>query len=281
MNTPRRIEPITPAVSEGNPWKDLGAEVTWLWRNHIRTMPDFDPRFEWSVVVMLDNEQRFIAYSVLPRGDRTVVHNSNSEIFGPALRIGATKIVLSHNHPGGTSTPSVADSLALKHVRIAGTFLGVEVLDEVVLSDSGVWTTVREVQQKTEIEDEPYILSRDERCEAVTQMFVPDITLQRLIFDAAHQARVPVDKFVLDFCRGGLKRHLDCDSSADPKLSLAANLLQVLGGDMGLAFDAAADAPASLNDWAWDTALAFLKKEVLSRKDFTTLSAERVAAASV
>jgi DNA repair protein RadC len=59
------------------------------------------------------------------------------DVLSPALRDGASAIVLVHNHPSGDPTPSSEDIAMTRAVRAAGELVGVPLLDHVVVSRSG------------------------------------------------------------------------------------------------------------------------------------------------
>ena len=59
------------------------------------------------------------------------------DVLAPALRDGASAIVLVHNHPSGDPTPS-AEDIAMTHaVRAAADLVGIPLLDHVVVSRTG------------------------------------------------------------------------------------------------------------------------------------------------
>ena len=48
----------------------------------------------------------------------------------------AAAIVLFHNHPSGDPTPSVDDVALTERLQQAGSLMGIEVLDHVILADT-------------------------------------------------------------------------------------------------------------------------------------------------
>lgn len=93
-----------------------------------------DPR-ERFMVVYLDVRHRPIAVHDAHTGtcDGTLVHPR--EVFGPALQLAASAIVIVHNHPSGDPTPSAEDKKVTERLRSVGELVGIEVLDHVVLGD--------------------------------------------------------------------------------------------------------------------------------------------------
>src|SRR5438105_8075267 len=56
------------------------------------------------------------------------------EVFSPALERRASSIVLAHNHPSGNPEPSLEDVEFTRAMCEAGTVLGIQVLDHVVVA---------------------------------------------------------------------------------------------------------------------------------------------------
>ncbi len=61
-------------------------------------------------------------------------------IFRRALELGATGIILSHNHPSGNLQPSQADDEITRKARMAGDSLDIRVLDHLIISDRGYYS---------------------------------------------------------------------------------------------------------------------------------------------
>ena len=56
------------------------------------------------------------------------------EIFQPAIERGAVAVIVAHNHPSGDTEPTVADIEVTEQLRAAGTILGIELLDHLVIT---------------------------------------------------------------------------------------------------------------------------------------------------
>jgi len=87
-----------------------------------------------------------ITYDVLvSRGtvDSTLAHPSN--VFRDAIRLGASRVIIVHNHPSGWPDPSRADVLITKRLRHAGELLDVILLDHIILTER-VWYSFAEHQ---------------------------------------------------------------------------------------------------------------------------------------
>jgi DNA repair protein RadC len=98
----------------------------------LRAFLGDDPR-ERFAVVYLDTRNRPIAVHDAHVGtcDSSPVHPR--EVFGPALSLAATAIIVAHNHPSGDPTPSANDRAVTERLRQAGELLGIALLDHVVI----------------------------------------------------------------------------------------------------------------------------------------------------
>lgn len=65
------------------------------------------------------------------------------EIFSEALKFEAVSIVLLHNHPSGDATPSRNDIEVTRRIAQAGSLLGINLIDHIVIGDNA-YTSLRE-----------------------------------------------------------------------------------------------------------------------------------------
>lgn len=101
----------------------------------LRAFLGDDPR-ERFAVVYLDTRHRPIAVHDAHVGtcDSSPVHPR--EVFGPAVALAATAVVVAHNHPSGDPTPSGNDRAVTERLRQAGELLGIALLDHVVVGEA-------------------------------------------------------------------------------------------------------------------------------------------------
>lgn len=87
-------------------------------------------------VLLLDTRHRVLRVEIVSVGslDTAVVHPR--EVFRPAAVAGAAAVVLFHNHPSGDPRPSPDDVRLTRRLVEAGTLLGIDVLDHLVLGDT-------------------------------------------------------------------------------------------------------------------------------------------------
>ncbi len=92
-----------------------------------------DEKTELFRILFLDKKNILIADEVQQRGtvDHTPVYPR--EVVKRALELGASAIILVHNHPSGDPTPSQADIEMTKHIVSASRALNIRVHDHLVI----------------------------------------------------------------------------------------------------------------------------------------------------
>ncbi|MEP1079160.1 DNA repair protein RadC [Leptolyngbya sp. PL-A3] len=99
--------------------------------------------FEGFVVVCLDIKHRFVSSKLLSMGTDTETLAHPRIIFGEALRRGATRIIVGHNHPSGEVDPSPDDIALTRQILNAGVLLDMPVLDHLILG-CGTYKSLRQ-----------------------------------------------------------------------------------------------------------------------------------------
>ena len=89
---------------------------------------------EYFVSVYLDAQGRPISYHVAGIGSVCAVHFAVDGIFKVALLQNAVSVILCHNHPSGTPSPSTEDLEATRTIINAGKMLGIKVLDHFIIT---------------------------------------------------------------------------------------------------------------------------------------------------
>lgn len=88
-------------------------------------------------VLFLDKQNVLIRDEVQGEGTIDQTPAYPREVVRRALELGATAVVLAHNHPSGDPTPSKADVDLTKAIAKAGAAIGVDVLDHVIVGRKG------------------------------------------------------------------------------------------------------------------------------------------------
>lgn len=99
---------------------------------YCRAAMGFSKREQFRVL-FLDKKNRIIADEVLQEGtvDHTPVYPR--EVVARALDLGATALILVHNHPSGDTTPSKADIDMTGQIRQAASALGIVLHDHIIV----------------------------------------------------------------------------------------------------------------------------------------------------
>lgn len=103
-------------------------------------IPDDGREHSWGFYLNRHNRLLFAHEISVGTASETLVHPR--EVFGPALRGGASAIIVAHNHPGGSLTPSRDDRLLTRKLKDAGGIVGVELYDHVIITHDrpGYWS---------------------------------------------------------------------------------------------------------------------------------------------
>jgi DNA repair protein RadC len=85
----------------------------------------------------LDTLNRVLLHFVAAVGTIDQVQVSAGDVFRPLVRGAARSAIVAHNHPSGAARPSDADADLTARLVEAGTLLGVQLLDHVVVARGG------------------------------------------------------------------------------------------------------------------------------------------------
>ncbi|MEK6935498.1 MAG: DNA repair protein RadC [Nanoarchaeota archaeon] len=100
-----------------------------------------DKKEEHFYILMLDTKNNIIAEQLISKGilDASIIHPR--EVFKPAIKNSASKIILVHNHPSGDPNPSGEDLEITEKLTNAGEEIGINILDHVILGKEGYWNS--------------------------------------------------------------------------------------------------------------------------------------------
>jgi DNA repair protein RadC len=98
---------------------------------------------EHLILFTLNARHRVIGCHTVSIGTATASLVHPREVFRPALADNAAAVILAHNHPSGDTTPSPADRDVTQMIGKAGTLLGIELLDHLIVGADG-FTSLRE-----------------------------------------------------------------------------------------------------------------------------------------
>ncbi|TDE51375.1 RadC family protein [Flavobacterium sp. GT3P67] len=95
-------------------------------------------------IIYLNNSNKVISKSQLSKGGITGTLVDVRIVFKMALEMGATGLILCHNHPSGTLIPSDADKQITKKLKLAGDSLEIKVLDHLIVTEKNYFSFVDE-----------------------------------------------------------------------------------------------------------------------------------------
>lgn len=96
-------------------------------------------------LLLLDVRHKLLGVGMVSVGCLTSSLVHPREVFRYCLEVPAAGLILVHNHPSGDPEPSAEDLALTRRLAAAGTLMGVEVLDHVVLgSGSGRWVSLKD-----------------------------------------------------------------------------------------------------------------------------------------
>lgn len=89
---------------------------------------------EYFISINLDAKGRPISFHTAGIGSLDSVHFAVASVFKIALLQNACSVILCHNHPGGSLSPSREDIAATKQMIEVGKLIGIRVLDHLIVT---------------------------------------------------------------------------------------------------------------------------------------------------
>jgi DNA repair protein RadC len=106
------------------------------------TLASAELPYERLQAIFLDPGGRALAEETVSHGSVLETPIYPREILRRALELGASALILAHNHPSGDPQPSRGDVAATRRLVEAAALVGVEVRDHLVIARSG-WSSFR------------------------------------------------------------------------------------------------------------------------------------------
>ena len=91
-------------------------------------------------ILYLNNSNKVIQELPLSKGGITGTLVDVRLAFKQALHLGATALILVHNHPSGNLNPSAADKQLTQKFKTAGESLDVKVLDHIIITENSYFS---------------------------------------------------------------------------------------------------------------------------------------------
>jgi len=120
------LEDKSDAVNAISGFDDIG---TYL-------MPKFVGRtVETIMLAALDNKNKIISCSIIAEGENDRASLSKRKVMEEAIRVGATRVVLAHNHPRGFAMPSKEDIHLTEEVYALLRTVEIELVDHIIFAE--------------------------------------------------------------------------------------------------------------------------------------------------
>ncbi|WP_424495114.1 RadC family protein [Salinimicrobium sp. GXAS 041] len=91
-------------------------------------------------IIYLNNSNKVIDQLQLSKGGITGTLVDVRLALKKALELGATSIILSHNHPSGNLNPSSADKQLTQKLKTAGESLDIKILDHIIVTEKSYFS---------------------------------------------------------------------------------------------------------------------------------------------
>ena len=95
--------------------------------------------------LLLNAKYEVIGRETVSKGGIVTAHVEPRDVFRPAVKRGATGVILVHNHPSGDPTPSDEDLSATEQIEKAGELIGVKLIDHIIIG-SGRHVSLRDMK---------------------------------------------------------------------------------------------------------------------------------------
>jgi len=96
------------------------------------------------IELLLNAKYEVIGREVISKGGIVCAFVEPRDVYRPAVKRGATGIIVVHNHPSGDPTPSKDDLTATAQIEKAGEMIGVKLIDHIIIG-SGRHVSLRDM----------------------------------------------------------------------------------------------------------------------------------------
>ena len=103
---------------------------------------------EESWILLLNSANLPLAKKMITVGTLKSTPIDHRRVIKEALMTNATAIILFHNHPSGSATPSVSDINETQRLKRACDIFDIELLDHIILTDESFYSFAEETQNK-------------------------------------------------------------------------------------------------------------------------------------
>jgi len=91
-------------------------------------------------VLLLNRSNKVLGIYPMSKGGVSGTIVDSKLVFSVALKCNASNIIIAHNHPSGNLIPSEADKRLTKKLKEASTFLDINLLDHLIISNDDFYS---------------------------------------------------------------------------------------------------------------------------------------------
>ena len=103
-----------------------------------------DEKQEHFYIITLSTKNHILGEHLISKGVLDAAILEPREVFRPAIKSAASKIILIHNHPSGDPHPSDEDLEVTKKLINAGDLLNIKVLDHIIIGNGKWWSWIED-----------------------------------------------------------------------------------------------------------------------------------------
>jgi len=98
-----------------------------------------DEKQEHFYILMLNTKNHIIGEHLVSKGVLDAAILEPREVFRPAIKNAASRIIILHNHPSGDPTPSEEDLEVTQKLIQAGKTINIQLLDHIIIGNGKWW----------------------------------------------------------------------------------------------------------------------------------------------
>jgi len=91
-------------------------------------------------ILLLDRRSKVISIEEIHVGGMSAMVVDPKIIFQKALERKASSLILAHNHPSGSPSPSMEDIRLTEKVKLAGGYIDIKVLDHIIIGEGAYYS---------------------------------------------------------------------------------------------------------------------------------------------
>lgn len=110
-------------------------DIAKILQDILKTEDSIDREKEHFYTICLDNRNTIKLIELVSLGTLTSALIHPRETYRRAISVGASKIMVAHNHPSGIVEPSEEDLMITQRLKKAGNIIDIELLDHIIFTE--------------------------------------------------------------------------------------------------------------------------------------------------